>query len=72
MGSICCSNKDDFHSTGLKQGKNKGKKPNIRSSMETHYIPFEITKNEKPDKSLKIISLNILAQHLADKEFPGY
>jgi hypothetical protein len=40
--------------------------------MDFHYIPFEITENEKPAKSLKIISLNILAQHLADKEFPGY
>jgi hypothetical protein len=40
--------------------------------MESHYIPFELTQIKRPAESLKIISLNILAQHLADKEFPGY
>jgi hypothetical protein len=39
---------------------------------ELTIAPFEKTNIEKPSISLKIISLNILAQSLIDTELPGY
>jgi hypothetical protein len=39
---------------------------------EVTCVPFEKPKIKKLSKSLKIISLNILAQHLIDGECPGY
>jgi hypothetical protein len=64
----CCSLKSakENDMTPLKTKPHK-----IRLNMESHYIPL-ISTHTKPEKSLKIVSLNILAQHLIEGECPAY